>query len=43
MTTTKIIYLTAVIVPGGFIILALAAALHLYCSRSRRPAQAQAS
>lgn len=35
MTTTKLAYLTAMIVPGGFIILAALCAAHVYISRRR--------
>lgn len=35
MTTTKLIYLTAVIVPGGLALLALALAIRLYTKSGR--------
>ncbi len=35
MTTSKLLYAAAVIVPGGFVIIALACAAHVYLSHRR--------
>lgn len=38
MTTTKLAYAIAVIIPGGFALLALAVAIRLYLKSSERAA-----